>query len=111
LKLFHHKLQFFKSNPHFAIVVFSDGLLETSQTINEGIRSIMILKTKYLKPIISEAITTGKFKSELEVEDVLHLIMGSLRLQMLKWRMADFSFDIVVAGDRQISNILKLIKK
>lgn len=109
-KLFLQKLRFFKANPHFAVVVFSDGLLESSQAINTEIHGIMKVKQKHLKPIIAKGRATGVFTNELSEEALIHLLMGAFRLQMFKWRIAHFEFDIVRAGNQQLKNILKLIK-
>jgi hypothetical protein len=36
--------------------------------------------------------------------------MGAMRLQMFKWRVANFEFDIVDAGIQRLKNIITLIK-
>ena len=69
------------------------------------------MKFKHLKPIISEGQSTAVFNSELSEEELIHIIMGAFRLQLLKWRFADFGFDIVEAGNKQLKNILTLLKK
>ena len=35
--LFQNQFSFFEKNPHFVVAVFSDGLMEESQRINETI--------------------------------------------------------------------------
>ncbi len=52
--LFQNQFSFFKKNPHFVVAVFSDGLMEESQRINETILKIMGVKMKHLMPIILE---------------------------------------------------------
>jgi AcrR family transcriptional regulator len=53
-KLFQNQFAFFKKYLHFVVAVFSNGLMEESQRINETISRIMSVKMKYLLPIISE---------------------------------------------------------
>jgi hypothetical protein len=36
--------------------------------------------------------------------------MGTFRLQMFKWRVANFQFDISRNGDNMIQSVLTLIK-
>ncbi|MBL0287318.1 MAG: TetR/AcrR family transcriptional regulator, partial [Bacteroidetes bacterium] len=48
--LFQNQFSFFKKNPHFVVAVFSDGLMEESQRINETILKIMGVKMKHLMP-------------------------------------------------------------
>ena len=108
--LFQNQFLFFNDNPHFVVAVFSDGLLEESNTINDCIRKIMAVKMKHLKPIIEAGQKEKIFKKVIPVEDMMHIIMGTFRLQMYKWRVGNFHFDIVKGGESMINSILKLIK-
>ena len=109
--LFQNQFQFFNKYPHFVVAVFSDGLLEKSNTINECIRKIMAVKMKHLKPIIEAGQKENIFKNDIPIQDMMHIIMGTFRLQMYKWRVENFKFDIVKSGDNMINSILKLIKQ
>lgn len=108
--LFQNQFLFFNDSPHFVVAVFSDGLLEESETINDCIRKIMAVKMKHLKPIIEAGQKEKIFKKDIPVEDMMHIIMGTFRLQMYKWRVGNFQFDIIKGGNSMINSILKLIK-
>ena len=108
--IFQDQFTFFAQNPHFVTAVFSDGLLESSQKINEIILKIMAVKVKHLKPVISEGQNKDVFTNVISTDDLLHIIMGSIRLLMYKWRVASFQFDISQKGDELINSLLKLIK-
>ncbi|MEZ4888722.1 MAG: TetR/AcrR family transcriptional regulator [Chitinophagales bacterium] len=110
ISIFQNQFTFFAQNPHFVIAVFSDGLLEASQLINQAILKILAVKVKHLKPIISEGQKKGVFTNIIEIDDILHIVMGSVRLLMYKWRVANFQFDISQKGDELIKSLLKLIK-
>jgi AcrR family transcriptional regulator len=109
-QLFQNKFNFFKSNPHFVVAVFADGLLEESDLINHTILKIMAVKIKHLKPIIEEGQKDGVFTRSVPAEDLIHIVMGGIRLQMYKWRIANFQFDITKKGAEIIDSLLKLIK-
>ncbi|MGV3640043.1 MAG: TetR/AcrR family transcriptional regulator [Adhaeribacter sp.] len=108
--LFDSQLEFFDSNPHFVVAVFSDGLMEESKAINEAIYTIMQTKMKYLMPLMKEGVQKGFFTSAIPVEDLVHIVMGSFRLQMFKWRQANFSFDILLSGKKLMHSLLKVIR-
>lgn len=108
--LFQNQFSFFKNNSHFAIAVFSDGLMEESQRINEAILKIMGVKMKHLMPIILEGQQKKFFTNDITPDQLLHIVMGTFRLQMYKWRVTNFQFDISVSGDKLIQSILTLIK-
>jgi len=109
--LFGAQIRYFNTNQHFVVAVFSDGLMEESQRINESIFNIMKVKMKYLLPIIVDGQQKGIFTDVISAEAMMHIVMGAFRLQMFKWRMANFSFDINQTADNMVQSILTLIKK
>lgn len=109
--LFQNQFTFFKSNPHFVVAVFSDGLLEASQRINETILKIMSVKKNHLMPIIVEGQQKNVFTKEVAPDELMHIVMGTFRLLMFKWRVSNFKFDIVNDGERMIKSVLIMIKK
>jgi len=108
--LFQNQFSFFKENPHFVVAVFSDGLMEESQRINESISKIMNIKMKHLTPIILEGQQKNIFTNSISTDELIHIVMGTFRLQMFKWRVANFQFDISRNGDTMIQSVLTLIK-
>ncbi len=108
--LFKSQFAFFAEHPHFIASVFSDGLMEESKRINEAILKIMMTKMKFLLPIIMTGQQRGEFTNEITAEEMVNVIMGAMRLQMFKWRVGNFKFDIVRAGDNLIHTLLTLIR-
>lgn len=109
--LFREQFNFFTANPHFVVAVFSDGLMEESLVINEAFLKLLNVKMKHLMPIIMEGQQKGIFTNALTTEELIHIIMGTFKLQMFKWRIANFEFDIQRKGDNMVHSILTLIKK
>lgn len=108
--LFQNQFSFFEQNPHFVVAVFSDGLMEESQRINETILEIMGVKMKHLMPIILEGQEKNAFTTAITSDELIKIIIGTFRLQMFKWRVANFQFDIRKSGDKMIQSVLTLIR-
>lgn len=108
--LFRNQCSFFIKHPHFVVAVFSDGLMEESQRINETILKIMSVKMKHLMPIILEGQQKKVFTKAIAADELLHIVMGTFRLLMFKWRVANFQFDLSKNGDHMIQAVLTLIK-
>ena len=107
--LFQNQFSFFKNHPHFVVAVFSDGLMEESTKINKTILSLLFIKVKYLLPIILEGQQEGVVRKDIQVDELIQIIMGTFRLQMFKWRIENFQFDIQVEGTKMINTLLLLI--
>ena len=108
--IFETQFLYFKDNPHFVVAVFSDGLMEENSRINSAIAKIMDVKMKHLKPVIQEGQRNGIFTDEINTQDMVHIVMGTFRLLMYKWRVSDFDFDVKKNGDAMMNSIWKLIK-
>lgn len=108
--IFQNQFTFFKKHPHFVVAVFSEGLLEESQRINDTILKVMSIKIKHLMPIIKEGQSQHVFTHALSADELMHIVMATFRLLMFKWRAANFNFDITKKGNRMIKALLTLIK-
>ena len=107
---FQNQFRFFESQPYFVIAVFSEGLLEESEKINHAIKNLMNKRMQLLKPIIQIGQEKGAITNDLDSDELIHILMGSVRLFMLKWRMSKFEFDIQTEGNKMLTSILKLIQ-
>jgi len=108
--IFLDQFAFFSKNPHFVVAVFSDGLMEASEKINAAILRIMQVKMKHLMPVVMQGQQQGFFTNAITTEELMHIIMGSFRLQMYKWRIANLQFDIERQGKNMLDAISTLIK-
>lgn len=111
LELFKSQFSFFKSNPHFIVIVLSDGLMDSSEGIKTEIFKLIQTNTNTFKLIIKKGQKLKFFTREIDDEYLVHFVMGSFRLQMLKWKLANFSFDIEKQGMKTMVNLIKLLKK
>ena len=109
--IFKNQFSFFSEHPCYVVAVFSDGLMEESQRINEVILKIMGVKMKHVMAVIVEGQNKGIFTDEISAEEMIHLVIGTFRLQMFKWRIANFQFDIKSIGEKMIQSLLTLLIK
>lgn len=109
--IFSSQFSFFTQHPHFVVAVFSDGLWEESDQINQAILALMQTKMGILLPLISEGQSNGTFMADVSAEQMVHLVLGAFRLQMFKWRVSGFSFDLNSSGTQLIESILTMIKR
>ena len=109
--VFTSQFNYFKKNPHFVVAVLSDGLLDESEEIKTIILQLMQNKMQLLSQILEQGKQTNEFNTEISTEDLLPIILGSFRFQMLKWKLSNFQYDITTEGNKTIDNLLALIQK
>lgn len=108
--LFRSQINYFKNNPHFVVAVFSDGLQEESQQINETIKKLMETKIKHLMPIIIEGQKNGLFTNNVKSEELTNIVMGAFRMLLYNWKVENFKSDIMLHGENMVNSILSIIK-
>jgi hypothetical protein len=71
----------------------------------------MQVKMMHLMPVLMRGQQEGFFTQALTTEELIHIVMGAFRLQMFKWRIANFQFDIQRQGQNMLQSIILLIKQ
>jgi TetR/AcrR family fatty acid metabolism transcriptional regulator len=111
LALFLSQFQFFKKNPHFIVIVLSDGLMDNSEDIKKSIKKLIETNFSALKKIMTDGQESKLFNQEMEADSLVHFAMGTFRLQMLQWKLSNFNFDIEIKGMKTMTDLLTLLKK
>jgi hypothetical protein len=88
----------------------SEGLLDNSETIKNTILKLMQTNSNVFKNLILQGQESKTFNQNIDVDYLVHFIMGTFRLQMLKWKLSNFEFDIEKKGIETMTNLLTLIK-
>lgn len=109
--VFASQFNYFKRNPHFVVAVLSDGLIDESTEIKAVILQLMQNKMQLISQILEQGKQNNEFAKEISTEDLLPIILGSFRFQMLKWKLSGFQYDITVEGNKNINDLLILIQK
>lgn len=109
--VFASQFNYFKRNPHFVVAVLSEGLLDESEEIKRIVLQLMQNKMRILANILAQGKQNNEFTTKISTEDLLPIILGSFRFQMLKWKLSGFQYDISIEGSKIIDNLLALIQK
>lgn len=110
LYIFNSQFEYFAQNPHFVVAILSEGLWDDNKQINEKIVQLINTKRKFLITILEEGKTKNIFTNNIETNQLVMIIMGSFRLQILLWKFSNFQFDLVKQGNVLMQNAIQLIK-
>jgi len=109
VQIFDSQFRYFKDNPHFVIVVLSDGLIDESEGMRNQIIKMFLYKIQIINELVSQCISNGKIQPVLLQETLIHFLMGGFRLTMFKWKTLKFSFDLVKEGNQMIDDFFTLV--
>lgn len=108
--LFDSQFIFFSKNPHFVIAILSEGLIDESPSIQTIMLQLIQMKTGIIRQIIERGKTKKEIINSIETDALIHIIISSFRLQMFKWKMAQFQFNNVEEGNKIMKTVLQLIE-
>ncbi len=108
-QIFDSQFRYFKDNPHFVIVVLSDGLIDESEGMRNQVIKMFLYKIQIINELVSQCITNGNMEPVLPQETLIHFLMGGFRLTMFKWKTLKFSFDLVKEGNQMIDDFFTLV--
>lgn len=110
-KIFKSQFNYFSQNPHFVIAILSEGLFDETEKINSSIMKIISHKLQLITTIIEDGKSNNEFTTAIPTQDIVHIIMGSFRMMMLKWKFSKFELDLMHQGTSIMTTAINLIKK
>lgn len=108
--LFELRFKYFANNPAIASVIFSEELFRNDQNLSNKVFEIMKDNLKIILQIIKAGQKASVIKKDVSAEQLAFIITGSLRLVVTKWRLSNYSFDIIREGKSLWKSIELLIK-
>jgi len=94
ITLFRKLTLYFKENPYYVVVVFSEGLLDESAQISKRIIRLMNTLTRQVESIILEGQKQKKILSSLTPEQIAQIVIPAFRYQMFRWKFSNFESNI-----------------
>ena len=107
--LFENHFHSFAQMPSLASVVFSEEIFRNEEKLIGKISEIIEHNNQKLLLILKEGQLENEIRTDVDVDHLIILIMGALRLFVKKWQFSDFSFDLEKEGVKLIKSVKRLI--
>lgn len=109
---FFNKLSlYFKENPYYVVVVFSEGLMDESDKINDEILGLMVVTISYLEPILKEGQKKGIFIQSVSSNDLTMIALATFKLHMFNWKFNKFKFNLIESIGKMSASLLALLRR
>ncbi len=110
-KLLSERFRDFTANPAIAAVIFSEEIFQNEKSLSSQVFKIMQDSQSIIEAIIAEGQSDNQIRDDIPAQQLALLITGSLRLLVKKWRLAEFSFDLQIEGQKLCKSINMIMKK
>ena len=106
--LVEFQFEHFTKHPAIIMVIFSETSFQYNTTLSNVVKSIMEEKSQGLLKIIESGQLDKTIRKDISSQQLATLIMGSMRLTVLRWRLSNFDFNLVQEGEL-VQKTLKLV--
>jgi AcrR family transcriptional regulator len=108
--LFQTRFKYFAKNRAIASVIFSEELFRNDPLLSNKVFEIMKENQKIILKIIKAGQKQSVIKEDVAAEQLAFIITGAIRLNVTKWRLSDYSFNLEREGKLLWKSIEILIK-
>lgn len=109
-EIFDSQLSSFVKNPAIVSVIFSEGIFQFNKDLNKRVMEMMELMQVKIHSVIVKGIDAGHIKGFVGASTMTTIIMGSMRMTVLKWKLSGHKSNLLKDGIAVLSGILSMIK-
>ncbi len=108
--LFDSQLRTFVQRPSVVSVIFSESIFQFNKELSSTVSSMMELMQDHIEGIVKKGQTNGSFSKMVGVSTTTTIIMGGMRITVLKWKLSGHKSDLIKDGNKVLNGILKMIE-
>ncbi|HTN09255.1 TetR/AcrR family transcriptional regulator [Agriterribacter sp.] len=109
--IFTSQLKTFAQKPAIVSVIFSEGIFQFNKELMEKVSDMMEMMQVEIDAIIKRGQQEGSFRDFVGPSTVSTIIMGSMRLAVMKWKIFGHQSDLVKEGNKVLNGVLKMVEK
>lgn len=110
-KVFVSQLNTFVQKPAIVSVIFSEGIFQFNKELSEKVSTMMALMQKNINALVVRGQNEGVFGKLLGPETITTIIMGSMRMVVLKWKLSGNKSNLVNDGKNVLNGLIKMLEK
>lgn len=109
-QIFKSQLDTFAQNPAIVSVIFSEGIFQFNKELSDKISTMMTVMQNNISTLIGRGLESGTYGKLLGADSITTIIMGSMRMVVLKWKLSGNTSDLTNDGKKILTGILKMIE-
>ena len=103
-------MTFINTHPAVASVIFSEEMFQNEPELAEIVRQALMKRLSQITQLIQQGQQTGEFDARLNPSVIARMLLGSLRLNVVIWRLNGYQPNLLQEGQEVVTTILNLIK-
>lgn len=106
------KFQFslISKQPAVIMVIFAETSFQYDPVLSEAVLHLNTRLKAIIIDMIRNGMKDGSIRSDVKKEDLATIILGSMRMTVLQWRLSEFAFDLHKRGSDLCTTIKQLVQ-
>jgi AcrR family transcriptional regulator len=109
--IFQSQLKTFVQKPSIVSVVFSEGIFQFNKQLAEKLSDMMQMMNGHIERLIEKGKEDGEFITLIGSQTMATIVMGSMRMVVLKWKLSGHKSNLLKDGNSILSDLLKMFEK
>ena len=110
-KVFVSQLTTFVQKPAIVSVIFSEGIFQFNKELSDKVSTMMALMQNNIHALVTRGQNEGVYGKLLGADTITTIIMGSMRMVVLKWKLSGNKSNLVNDGKNVLNGLLKMLEK
>lgn len=109
--IFLSQLKTFVQKPAIVQIIFAEGIFQFNKELMQKVADMMEMMQQQLERIIKQGQQDGSFRDFAGPSTLATIIMGSMRLAVMKWKVMGHKTDLVKDGMKVLKGVLMMVEK
>lgn len=110
-KVFVSQLNTFVQKPAIVSVIFSEGIFQFNKELSDKVSTMMAQMQNNIHALVTRGQNEGVYGKLLGADTITTIIMGSMRMVVLKWKLSGNKSNLVNDGKNVLNGLLKMLEK
>ena len=110
-EIFESQLKTFAKKPAIVSVIFSEGIFQFNKSLMEKVSGMMHMMHAEIEAIVRRGQVDGSFRDFAGPSTVTTIIMGSMRMAVMKWKVFGHKSDLTKEGMKVLIGVLKMVER
>ncbi len=109
-KIFENYFLAFANLPSLITVIFSEEIFRNEPLLTQKVQEVMTRSSRNIHTILVAGQERKEINPTYDADDLVILILGSIRLLVKQWQMTNYSFDLKQRGAKFFESLRKILK-
>ncbi len=103
-------MEFMHRHPAVATVIFSEEIFQNEPEVFHIVKEALMKRLHHITHIVQAGQRSGEINPTIDAEVIARMLLGSLRLNVVLWRLSGFRSNLIDQGMKMVQTILQLVK-